>query len=191
MTNANLLFFLLKVLALFIVFLVLLYAVSPFLSLFLAKAVNAVMTELFPKFIQSISLKNNYLEVVTFFSVPDNPAGQLAFDINPLKYTYGFPLFLALTFSVQGNYSEKVWHVFIGYFITLLAQIWGLCFDITRHLLFEFNGAYTAYFEFTSVGKMLISLGSQLGFLLLPSLVPIMLWSILENKAFRRLIAKE
>lgn len=191
MTNRDLLLFLIKVLALFMLFLLLLYAVSPFLSLFLAKAVNAVMTELFPRFIQSVSLKNNYLEVVTYFSVADNPAGQLAFEINPLKYTYGFPLFLALVFSVKGNYSDKIWHVLIGYFVTLLAQIWGICFDITRHLLFEFNGVYAAYFELTSVGKMLISLGSQLGFLLLPSLVPIMLWSILENKAFRRLIAKE
>lgn len=191
MINANLLIFLLKVLVLFIVFLLLVYAVSPFLSLFLAKAVNAVMTELFPRFIQSISLKNGYLEVVTFFSLPDNPKGQLAFDINPLKYSYSFPLFMALVFSVKGCYSEKIWHVFIGYFITLLAQIWGVCFDIIRHLLYEFNGMYAAYFEFTSFEKMLISLSSQLGFLLLPSLVPIILWGLLENKAVRSLIEKE
>ena len=190
MTNRELLFFLLKALSLFLVFLILINFISPVLSQFLAKAVDAVMTGLFPRFIQSIALKNNYLEVVTFFAVAGDPKGQLAFDINPLKYMYGFPLFIALTFSVKGNLSDKVWHIFIAYFITLIAQIWGVCFDITRHLLFEFNGVYAGYFEFSSLQKTLVSLGSQLGFLLLPSLVPILLWSILENKALKSLVGK-
>jgi hypothetical protein len=176
------------VLVLFITFLVLFNYLSPVLSQFLAKTVDSVMTAVLPRFIQSVSLKNNYLEVVTYFSISSDPKGQLAFDINPLKYTYGFPLFIALTFSVRGHWPDKVWHIFIAYFVTLLVQTWGVCFDITRHLLFEFNGAYAAYFEFSGLGKMLVSLGSQLGFLLLPSLVPIILWSILENKALRSLI---
>ena len=85
MSNRDLLLFLFKVFALFIIFLARVYAVSPFLSLFLVKAVNAVMTELFPRFIQSITLKNNYFEVVTFFAVPDNPKGQ--FDPIPISQT--------------------------------------------------------------------------------------------------------
>lgn len=188
MTNRELFLFLLRVLVLFTFFLLVFYSVSPFLSLFLAKAVNAVVTELFPRFIHSVISKNGLLEVVTYFSVAGDPKSQLAFDINPLKYTYGFPLFLALTFATQGKISDRIWHVFIAYFIILLTQTWGISFDITRHLLFEFNGVYAAHFEFSAIGIFFISLGSQLGFLILPSLVPIILWVGLESRSLNRMI---
>ncbi len=191
MTNRGVVLFVLKVMALFVIFMLILYSASPFLSLFLAKTVNAVMTDNFPRFIQAINLRNDLIEVVTCFSVEGDPKGQLAFEINPLKYIYGFPLFLALTFAVKGDYMEKIWHVFIAYFITLMTQTWGICFDITRHLLFEFNGAYAAYFELSSWGKFFISLGSQLGFLILPSLVPIILWVGLENQVLASIISKK
>jgi hypothetical protein len=176
----------------------------------------------FDRFIDSIRLLNTEIEVVTNFSVSGNAVGRLAFDMNPLKYSYGLALFFALIFSNFGSYfkkrdtesnkgsntenkvvrlietdetnsiSDELINKFLkclfAYFIISIAQVWGISFDIIRHLLFEFNGAYAAHFHFSPLQMLLVSYGSQLGFLLLPSLTPILLWIYLENKQFKKLI---
>lgn len=68
-------------------------------------------------------------------------------------------------------------------------QVWGISFDIIRHLVFEFNGAYAVHFQFSNIQSILLSYGSQLGFLLLPSLTPIVLWAYLENQQFKKLVS--
>jgi hypothetical protein len=206
----SLLLFILKVLGLFLIFLAIYYYLSPFLLLFTAKLVNFVLIGVFDRFIDSINLLNREIEVVTNFSVAGNNAGRLAFDINPLKYSYGFPVFLALIFSsfstkinltkvgkissinTAPKFSDelinKLLKCIFAYFVISLAQVWGISFDIVRHLIFEFNGAYAGHFQFSSIQSILLSYGSQLGFLLLPSLSPILLWIYLENKQFKKLI---
>ncbi len=191
MTNKFILItFIVKVIVLFLFFLVLYYYLSPGLLLFTAKLVNFSLTNLFEQFISSVILTNKTLEIVTFFSVDSSLKGQLAFDLNPLKYSYGFPLFLALIFSNKGLLIDKLLKSILAYFVILLTQTWGLSFDIIRHLVFEFNGAYASYFHFSSIQTLLLSFGSQLGFLILPSLTPILLWVYLEKKQFYRLVEK-
>ena len=111
--------------------------------------------------------------------------------INPLKYTYGFPLFVALTLASNSQWMDKLWYSLIAFFITLLFQIWGLGFDIIRHLLYEFNGVYAAYFVYSDITKNFISLASQLGFLIFPSLIPVMIWVYFEKQYVIKLIGLE
>jgi len=180
--------FLLKVLGLFFVFLAIYYYIAPFLLLFIAQMVNSVLTGLFEQFIASVRIINRNFEVLTWFSVGSVKTTQLAFDINPLKYSYGVPLFFALIFSYGGEIGDKLLKCLFAVLVIAIAQVWGISFDIIRHLLFEFNGAYAAHFHFSSLQTLLVSYGSQLGFLLLPSLTPILLWIYLEHKQFNRLI---
>jgi len=102
---------------------------------------------------------------------------QLAFDINPLKYCYGFPLFVALSIASNSLWEDKLLQIISVFLISLLFQIWGVGFDVLRHLLFEFNGVYAVFFDYSSIQINLISLASQLGFLIFPSLIPILLWA--------------
>jgi len=182
MHETSLLLFIVKVVVLFLLLLLLYYWASPYLLLFLAKGTESVLIELYPGFIESITLKNYQFEVVTFFEIANIKGAQLAFDINPLKYTYGFPLFVALTIASNSRWMDKLWYSLIAFFITLLFQIWGVGFDTIRHLLFEFNGAYAAYFDYADFTKNAISLASQLGFLIFPSLIPVILWGYFENQ---------
>lgn len=180
--------FITKVLLLFLLFLVIYYYLSPFFLLFTANLVDFILTGQFGRYISSVTLVNKELQVLTLFSIDATLNGQLAFNINPLKYSYGLPLFFALIFSSKGKFDDKLLKCLLAYFIILLAQTWGISFDIIRHLLFEFNGVYAAHFNFSSTQIILLSFGSQLGFLLLPSLTPILLWVYLENKNFKMLI---
>lgn len=190
MSNKRLLFFILQVIALFFLFLALLYWAMPIYNLFLSLLVEPVLSSIYPEFIHSISAKNKILEVVTNFSILEQNQLRLAFDMNPLKYSYGLPLFIALTLSSKVEWRDKIWNIALASFFLFLAQTWGLCFDITRNLLFEFHGAYTAHFNYGAVGKLIVSLGSQLGFLLFPPLLPVILWVILMPDFFKSLINK-
>jgi len=191
MSNLQIFLFLVRVLCLFVLFLWGFFHLSPFVLPVLAKAVNVVLLQLFPQFIESIQVHTNVFEVLTRFSVEGNATGQLAFDINPLKYTYGLPLFLALSLASLGKCSDKFFGLAVALILITVAQVWGLCFDIIRHLLFEFNGVYAAYFKFSSITQNMISLGSQLGFLLMPALVPIVLWAVIEKQTLDKMLSSE
>ncbi|MCU7835827.1 MAG: hypothetical protein KZQ83_11330 [gamma proteobacterium symbiont of Taylorina sp.] len=187
MSDKRLLFFILQVIVLFFLLLVLLYWIIPLYNILLSLLVEPVLINFYPKFIRTVSANNEILEIVTNFSISGQPQSRLAFDINPLKYSYGLPLFIALIVSSKGLWQDKVWSIMIAFFVLLLAQTWSLCFDITRHLLFEFQGAYAPYFNYDIFARGFVSLGSQLGFLLFPTLIPIILWIILMPDFFKKL----
>jgi len=187
MRDKSLVFFALRVISLFFVLIFLLYLVLPYYNLLLSLLIDPIMTHLYPHFIYHITAKNELLEVVTHFAVMDQAQARLAFDINPLKYAYGLPLFIALLVSSDGPWRDKIWHIMIGFFVLLVSQSWSLCFDITRHLLFEFSGAYSLHFGYGGLGKTIVSLGSQLGFLIFPTLIPISLWIFLRADYFKQL----
>lgn len=187
MSDKKLLFFVLQVIFLFFMLLSLFYWVLPVYNLFLSLLVEPVLTYIYPRFFDTITAKNDVLEVVTNFAIMGQPQAQLAFDINPLKYSYGLPLFFALLLVSKGLWRDKIWSSLIAAVFLLLAQTWGLCFDIIRNLLFEFNGVYAAYFNYGTLATTLVSLGSQLGFLLFPNLVPILLWIVLMPDFFKNI----
>lgn len=191
MSNKQPFLFIFKVVILFFALLFSLYWTLPFYNLILSLLVKPIMIMIYPRFIADIVAKNELLEVVTHFSVTGYAQARLAFEINTLKYSYGLALFSALIISSKAAWQDKAWHIMIGFFILLLAQTWSLCFDITRSLLFEFQGAYSAYFGYNGFSRAMVSLGSQLGFLIFPSLIPIAVWVVLMPDYFRQLIHQE
>lgn len=191
MLDNSLILFALKIVVLFFLLLFLLYWLLPVYNFFLSMLVETIMSAVYPRFIHSISANKELIEIVTNFSIAGQSQSRLGFDINPLKYAYGLPLFIALLLSSKGQWRDKVWHILIGLFVLLIAQTWSLCFDITRNLLFEFQGAYSHYFEYGALAKGIVSLGSQLGFLLFPTLIPIALWIVLMPDFFKQLTRQE
>lgn len=187
MSNKQLLFFILQVIVFFFLLLVLFYWLLPFYNILLSLLVEPILTSIYPKFIHSIQAKKEILEVVTNFSVIGQSQSRLIFDMNPLNYSYGLPLFVALLVASKDKLQDKVWKLAIAILVLLLAQTWSLCFDIVRNLLYEFQMAYLAYFNYGAVAKMVVSLGAQLGFLLFPTLIPLMLWVILMPDFFKLL----
>lgn len=188
MNKLGVFLFFAKVILLFLLLLVLYHYLSPFLLVFLSKSSESALQIIYPAVFDAITLKNRMLEVLTHFQVIGIPGSQLAFDLDPLKYTYGFPLFVALSLATKGKLMDKLWQILLAFLVTLGFQVWGVCFDIIRHLLFEFEGAYRGYFAMNGLQQNLVSLGSQLGFLLFPSLIPIILWVHWEKSVINELL---
>ena len=146
--------------------------------------VKAIMTSLFPDIIRNIEFHGHQVNVVLQFT-PENlpgleiPPGQVAemiFSVNSLMYGYGIPLYTGLVLASPGTEREKWFRWILGFAILVLAQIWGVSFDILKTLLFRMDPAISAGLGFSPLQKELTVLGYQFGYLILPAVTPLVLW---------------
>lgn len=146
--------------------------------------VDWVMSHALPDFIKDIEFQGHLLNVVLQFtppSLPDLkvPEGQIAemvFSVNSLAYGYSIPLYTALILATPDEERAKWIHWTIGFIILVLAQSWGVSFDILKTLAFRLDASLSAQLGFSSLQKELVALGYQFGYLILPAVTPLILW---------------
>ncbi len=146
--------------------------------------VDWVMSHALPDFIKDIEFQGHLLNVVLQFtppSLPDVkvPEGQIAemvFSVNSLAYGYSIPLYTALILATPDEERAKWIHWTIGFIILVLAQSWGVSFDILKTLAFRLDASLSAQLGFSSLQKELVALGYQFGYLILPAVTPLILW---------------
>jgi len=61
-------------------------------------------------------------------------------------------------------------------------QAWGVCFGWLKQVAVQFGPQTRATTYFGAWATNLIGLGYQIGFLLLPTLVPMLMWLYLERR---------
>lgn len=105
-------------------------------------------------------------------------AAVLAPDVNPLLYTYGLAFFLALMLAVRA----KWWKILAGAALLLPFQSWGIAFDFLAQVGVRLGPEVSAQAGLSGWRAEAIVLGYQVGSLILPSLMPVVLWA-----AFSRL----
>ncbi len=146
--------------------------------------VKAIMTGLFPETIRNIEFQGHLVNVVLQFTPEKVPGldilpGQVAemlFSVNSLMYGYSIPLYTGLLLASPGSERQKWIRWIIGFVILLLAQIWGVSFDILKTLLFNLEPAISGALGFSALQKELVVLGYQFGYLILPAVTPLVLW---------------
>lgn len=112
--------------------------------------------------------------------------GELTVDSRVLKYAHGMPLLLALLFASRAN--GLWWKVPAGLLLLVPFQAWGVCFewlvDIAIHL-----GSHTqAQTGFDALHANLFGLGMQMGYLIFPTLIPLVFWMATEQRFLRTVI---
>jgi hypothetical protein len=146
--------------------------------------VKALMTALLPEVIHNIEFQGHLVNVVlrlTPEKMPDLqiPVGQVAemvFSVNSLMYGYGIPLYTGLLLASPGSEREKWLRWLAGFLILMLAQVWGVSFDILKTLLFNLEPAISHSLGFSALQKELTVLAYQFGYLILPAVTPLVLW---------------
>jgi hypothetical protein len=142
---------------------------------------GGIMRYLFPHWVSGTELDGITQTLITRLGVPQ-AGGQLA-DLTPevgvLTYCYGLPLLLALFLAAR---AKGLWWKMPVCALGLLPfQAWGVCFAWLIPVAVH-SGQFTrsvTYFNEWEVN--LIGLGYQLGFLLLPTLIPLLMWLYLER----------
>ena len=89
------------------------------------------------EWISEVSPFGQFIEVVTNIPVD---AGMLAFDLNPLIYTYNTAFFFALVLATPTVWRSKFNQLVIGWLLVLLpVQVLGLVVLTYKTLLIDFN----------------------------------------------------
>ncbi|MDD2925648.1 exosortase H-associated membrane protein [Rhodoferax sp.] len=135
----------------------------------------------FPGWVSGSELVGITQTLITRLAVP-HASGRLT-DLTPevsvLTFCYGLPLLLALFLAAR---AKGLWWKMPVCAIGLLPfQAWGVCFAWLVQVAVQ-SGPYTRTTTyFTEWDTNLIGLGYQLGFLLWPTLVPMLMWLYLER----------
>ncbi len=72
-----------------------------------------------------------------------------------------------------------------------MAQVWGVGFDTLKTLLFAIGPAAPPLVGFSAWQTELVALGYQLGFLILPSILPVAIWFVLYRDYLATLVGDQ
>ena len=114
------------------------------------------------------------------FQFPDGSREALGFIVNPLVYGFGLPLLFGLVMASGVPFLRKMGVLLIGYVCVMLIQVWGVVWQSLKMLAFNFGPDAHQLVIDAGISDELIALCYQLGVLIFPPLVPIVLW-VLAN----------
>jgi len=114
------------------------------------------------------------------FRFPDGSEEALGFIVNPLIYSYGLPLLFGLVMASGVSFTRKIATLLVGYICVMLIQVWGVVWQALKMLAFNFGPDAHQLVSDAGISDELIALCYQLGVLIFPPLVPVILW-VLAN----------
>lgn len=114
------------------------------------------------------------------FQFPDGSREALGFIVNPLVYGYGLPLLFGLVMASGASLLKKLAILVAGYVCVMLIQVWGVVWQSLKMLAFNFGPQAHQVVTDAGISDELIALCYQLGVLIFPPLVPVILW-VLAN----------
>jgi hypothetical protein len=116
------------------------------------------------------------------FQFPDGSREALGFIVNPLVYGFGLPLLFGLVMASGVPFLRKIGILLVGYICVMLIQVWGVVWQTLKMLAFNFGPDAHQVIIDAGISDELIALCYQLGVLIFPPLVPVVLW-VLANWA--------
>jgi len=104
--------------------------------------------------------------------------GMLVTEVNPLVYTYGLALFIALMLASRAAW----WKLAAGVAALLPFEAWSIAFDFLAQVGITFGPQVSAQAGFSAGEREAIVFGYQLGSLIFPPLVPVALWAAFNRR---------
>ena len=135
-------------------------------------------------------LEQSGFDLVFVTTLEVHPApGQTALllpEVNPLLYTYGLALFLALMLAARA----KAWKILVGAVVLLPFQSWGIAFDFLAEVGIRLGPEVAAQAGLLGWRREAIALGYQVGSLIFPSLVPVVVWAVSSRVFIESVLSK-
>lgn len=142
-----------------------------------------------PDVITAVEQTGSQLTFVTGLSPPSAAFGQNAvslLEINPLIYSFGLPLFVALQLATKGErWGLKI---LIGYLVLLPFQAWSVCLDVMKQIAITLGPDIAAQAGAQEWPREAIVLGYQFGTLILPTVVPFVLWLWINRAEVEKMV---
>jgi hypothetical protein len=173
--------FLLKAIAWFIAWLFIWYQLGSVVTVPVGLLAKAVVASVFPDWADGVEQAGTTLVLLTGLEVTGVSGGSASQiplfspEVGFLQYGYGLPLLIALLFA--SNARRLFAKASLGAVALLPFQVWGVCFDWLKQA-----GIETGLASFSPLGRELIALGYQFGYLVMPALVPVLLWVAMNRR---------
>jgi len=108
--------------------------------------------------------------------------GDVLLEVNPLLYTYGTAIVVALVLASRGGWKKLL----LGIAVLIPFQAWGIAFDVLAQVVRA--GAQVAS-QAGLVGwkAELTALGYQLGSLIFPPVAPVLAWAVMQRSFIDKL----
>lgn len=181
--NSDVLFFLGKVLLWMPVTFTLWYFVVPGIAYITALISDPILQLVADHAIKSVQANGREIYVISHFS-------PRSFPVKLMNYAYSFPFLLAMILASPDTILGKVKKYAISLLPLFLIAIWGVCFGAIAILAFYSNQEIAQQLHTTATIRLIISLGWQLGKLIIPPLVPVILWLYLYRDYAHQLVPR-
>lgn len=112
--------------------------------------------------------------------VPAGQTAELSISARPMVYGYSIPLFFTLLFAfsaraVSGN--KKI----LALVVLLLGISFGTLMELLKNIYFNLDPVLLPHGPLSSFAATLLAIGYQLSTLILPSVLPVVLWFALSG----------
>ena len=107
--------------------------------------------------------------------------GVVTVDVNMLLYSFGLPLFAALTLAAHE--PKRFRTLIIGYGVLVPAVAWGVSADFLKNVAITAPAQVASQTGFVAWQREAIAFAFQFGSLILPAVAPAIVW-VLTHRAF-------
>lgn len=158
------------------------YVLAPVILWPAVAASGAVAHVGFPDLVRSVNAHGATLSFVTTLKPGSTDGGGiLSVDVNMLLYAFGLPLFVALTLAARE--PRWWWRLLIGYGAMLPFIVWGVVADFLKNVAITAPPLVASQTGFGALDRDMIAFAYQFGSLILPAVVPAIVW-VLTHRAF-------
>ena len=150
------------------------YLIAPYHSAVVGALARVLVNQLTNEIVSATERTGLIMVFVTTIKVQPE-LGQTALltpEVNPLTYTYGLALFVALMLAERA----KWWKIVAGGVLLLFFQSWSIAFEVLAQIM-QFGTHVSDQAGVRGWRLTLVDIGYQLGTFIFPSLLPVMLWA--------------
>ncbi|MES2821051.1 MAG: exosortase H-associated membrane protein [Pseudomonadota bacterium] len=162
------------------------YAMAPAVAMLLAGLLQPLLKLLSGGLVFAVEREGRLVQAVVRLGagsygelvVPAGRFAELLIEAQPMIYGYGVPLFVALVLAAgRRQVSWRAWLLSAGGLLSML--VFGVGMGLLKGLVFDLHPSISALLSVQPFQRELIALGYQLGFLMLPVVVPLIVWFVL------------
>lgn len=117
--------------------------------------------------------------------------GALVLTANPLVYGYSLPLFCTLVTTTPLPGAKRILQIIIGMIVIEISQAFGVVAEALKLVAFDAGQQGVLAIAQNGLSKPVIGLIYQFGYLILPAIVPILLWTMFNNGFFEILTNRQ
>jgi hypothetical protein len=164
------------------------YFAAPLILFPAALLAEGALRTLFPDLVRAVSQHAAVVEILTKLRPGQTAsAAFITVDVDMLLYAFGLPMFAALVVAAREARWPRV--LVIGYLTTLPVVAWGVVADFLKTIAVTAGPHVASQSGFGAAAREVIVFAYQFGTLILPTVVPALVWVLTHRALLERLRA--